>query len=161
MMAMVANGGTIYRPHLLKETRDPGSGAIIVRTQPEVLYTSRISPDTWAFVQEALRGVITNGTARSVITTKAVEVAGKTGTAETGVEGHWHSWFAAYAPYKTDNPEERVVVVTMVEASDTWEWWGPKAANLILHAIFSGESFEQTLATLKPWYAEAASRRIE
>jgi penicillin-binding protein 2 len=161
MMAMVANGGTIYKPHLLKETRDPVSGAIIDRVHPEVLRTSRISPATWTFVQEALRGVITNGTARPVITTKAVEVAGKTGTAETGVEGQWHSWFAAYAPYQTDNPEERVVVVTMVEASENWEWWAPKAANLILHSIFSGESFEETLATLKPWYAEAATRRIE
>ncbi len=108
-----------------------------------------------------MRGVITNGTAKPVITTKAVEVAGKTGTAETGVEEHWHSWFAAYAPFETDKPEERVVVVTMVEASETWEWWAPKAANLILHAIFSGESFEETLATLRPWYAEAATRRIE
>lgn len=161
MMAMVANGGTIYKPHLLKEKRDPVSGAVIERTQPEVLRTSRISPATWTFVQEALRGVITNGTARPVITTRAVEVAGKTGTAETGVDGRWHSWFAAYAPFQTDKPEDRVVVVAMVEASDTWEWWAPKAANLILHAIFSGESFEQTLATLKPWYAESVTRRIE
>jgi len=161
MVAVIANGGTIYRPHLLKETRDPVSGAVIERVQPEVLHASRVSPETWAFVQAALRGVITNGTAAPVITTRAVEVAGKTGTSETGVEGHWHSWFAAYAPYRTDRPEERVVVVTMVEASDTWEWWAPKAANLILHAIFSGQSFEETLATLKPWYAEAARGRIE
>jgi len=161
MVALIANGGTIYRPHLLKETRDPVSGAVIERVQPEVLHASRVSPETWSFVQAALRGVITKGTAAPVITTPAVEVAGKTGTSETGVEGRWPSWFAAYAPYQTDRPEERFVVVTMVEASDTWEWWAPKAANLILHAVFSGQSFEQTLATLRPWYAEAARGRIE
>ncbi len=31
MVALVANGGTIYKPHLLKETRDPVSGAVIDR----------------------------------------------------------------------------------------------------------------------------------
>ncbi len=161
MVALIANGGTIYRPHLLKETRDPVSGAVIARVQPEVLHTSRVSRETWAVVQEAMRGVVTEGTAAVVITTPAVEVAGKTGTSETNVEEQWHSWFAAYAPYETDTPEERVVVVTMVEASPNWEWWAPKAANLILHAIFSGQSFEETLATLRPWYAEAARGRIE
>lgn len=161
MVAIVANGGVIYKPHLLKETRDPVSGAVIERVQPEVLHASRVSPATWAFVQAAMRGVITNGTAAPVITTRAVEIAGKTGTSETNVEGQWHSWFAAYAPYRTDAPEERVVVVTMVEASETWEWWAPKAANLILHAIFTGQSFEETLATLRPWYAEAARGRVE
>jgi penicillin-binding protein 2 len=161
MVALIANGGTIYRPHLLKETRNPVSGAVIERVQPEVLHTSRVSRETWAVVQEAMRGVVTKGTAAVVITTPAVEVAGKTGTSETNVKEQWHSWFAAYAPYLTDRPEERVVVVTMVESSPNWEWWAPKAANLILHAIFSGQSFEETLATLKPWYAEAARGRIE
>ena len=161
MVALIANGGTIYKPHLLKETRDPVSGAVIERVQPEVLHTSRVSPETWKVVQAAMRGVITKGTASVVITTPAVEAAGKTGTSEVNIAEHWHSWFAAYAPYETDSPEDRVVVVTMVEASETWEWWAPKAANLILHAIFTGQSFEETIATLRPWYAEAATRRIE
>ncbi len=161
MVALIANGGTIFKPHLLKETRDPVSGAVIERVQPEVLHTSRVSPETWKVVQEAMRGVITKGTAAVVVNTPAVEAAGKTGTSEVNIEGQWHSWFAAYAPYQTDRPEERVVVVTMVEASENWEWWAPKAANLILHAIFTGQSFEETIATLRPWYAEAATRRIE
>jgi penicillin-binding protein 2 len=161
MVALVANGGTIYKPHLLKETRDPVSGAVIERVQPEVLHASRVSRATWTVVQQAMRGVIAEGTAAPVVNTPAVKAAGKTGTSETSVEGQWHSWFAAYAPYETDKPEERVVVVTMVEASETWEWWAPKAANLILHAIFTGQSFEETLAALRPWYAEAATRRIE
>ena len=65
MVALIANGGTIYKPHLLKETRDPVSGAVIERVQPEVLHTSRVSPETWNVVQEAMRGVITKGTASS------------------------------------------------------------------------------------------------
>ncbi len=75
--------------------------------------------------------------AKPVITTEAVEIAGKTGTAEVGLAESWHSWFIGYAPYRTDRPEERVVVVVMVEAENQWEWWAPKAANLIFHGIFN------------------------
>ena len=37
-----------------------------------------------------------------------MDIAGKTGSAQTGVEGVTHGWFAGFAPY--DNPEIAVVV---------------------------------------------------
>jgi penicillin-binding protein 2 len=157
-VAMVANDGVVYRPHLLKETRDPFTGQILSTVAPEVLHQSAVNKDSWHIVQQALRGVITKGTAAPVITTKATEVAGKTGTSETGVEGQWHSWFAAYAPLVTDKPEDRVVVVVMAEASPNWEWWAPKAANLIFQGIFANEDYGQVIATLKPWYAPVVGR---
>ncbi len=157
-VAMVANDGVVYRPHLLKETRDPFTGQVLSTMTPEVLHRSAVNKDTWHIVQQALRGVITKGTAAPVITTKATEVAGKTGTSETGVEGQWHSWFAAYAPFQTDRPEERVVVVVMAEASPNWEWWAPKAANLIFQGIFANQDYDQVLATLRPWYAPVKGR---
>jgi len=152
-VAMVANSGIIYRPHLLKETRDPFTGQVLSTVTPEVLHESAISKDVWHTVQQAMRGVITRGTAAPVITTRATEVAGKTGTSETGIEGQWHSWFAAYAPFQTDHPEDRVVVVVMAEASPNWEWWAPKAANLIFQGIFANQDYDQVIATLHPWYA--------
>ncbi len=158
MVALVANEGVVYRPHVLKETRNPQTGAVVSTVQPEILHTSAVSKETFRMVAEAMRGVITEGTAAPVITTQAVEVAGKTGTAEIGIEGRWHSWFAAYAPYETDDPEERVVVVVMVEASENWEWWAPKAANLILQAIFAHQGIDEAIATVKPWYSEAIRR---
>ena len=74
------------------------------------------------------------------------------------VEGQWHSWFAAYAPFETDKPEDRVVVVVMAEASPNWEWWAPKAANLIFQGIFANQTYQEVLAKLKPWYAPVAGR---
>jgi len=158
MIAMVANSGVVYRPHLLKETRDPLSGRVLATFMPEVLHKSAISENTWRTVQEAMRGVVANGTAAPVITTQAVEIAGKTGTSETGIEGQWHSWFAAYGPFKTENPESRVVVVVMVEGSQTWEWWGPKAANIIFQGIFAHQTFAEAVADLRPWYEPALGR---
>jgi penicillin-binding protein 2 len=161
MAAMVVNEGVVYKPHLLKETIDPETNAPVTIVKPEILHQSAISKDTFKIVQDALRGVITKGTAAPVITTKAVDIAGKTGTAQTvaGVETKaWHSWFVAYGPYQTDNPDDRVVVSVMVEASEHWEWWAPKAADLIFQGIFANESYEQAVATLKPWYAPVVGR---
>ncbi len=158
MVAMVANSGVVYRPHLLKETRDPFTGQVLSTIAPEVLHESPVSKESWHTVQQALRGVITRGTAAPVITTKAVQIAGKTGTSEVGIEGQWHSWFAAYAPFETDKPEDRIVVVVMAEASPNWEWWAPKAANLIFQGIFANQTYDEVLRTLKPWYAPVAGR---
>jgi penicillin-binding protein 2 len=167
MVALIANGGKVYRPHVLLQVRDATSGAVLERTTPELLHVSAVRRETFQTVQQAMRKVITEGTANVVITTKAVEVAGKTGTAEAGLEEQWHSWFAAYAPYQTDRPEERVVVVVMVEAVNPWEWWAPKAADVIFQGIFARQTFEEAVETLRPWWyleerrKEAARVRAE
>lgn len=150
--AMIANEGKLYRPYLLSKVCDSVSGAVVQQTVPEVLHVSATRKETFRTVQQAMRQVITAGTASVVITTKATEVAGKTGTAEAGYEDRWHSWFVAYAPYQTDKPEERVVVAVMVEAENKWEWWAPKAADVILQGIFAHQAYEEAVETLRPWW---------
>ncbi len=157
MVAMIVNDGRLYRPHVLKEVRDAETDSVIKRVEPEVIHTFPLRPQTFEIVRRAMRGVIRGGTAEPVITTPAVEVAGKTGTAEvSSTTRDWHSWFAAYGPYQTDNPDDQVVVVVMVDAMNDWEWWAPKAANLIFHGIFTDSSFEETVADLRRrwrlWY---------
>ena len=161
MAAMVVNEGKLYRPYLLAQVRDPVTGAVVQQTKPEVLHVSAIRKESFRLVQQAMRKVITEGTARVVITTKATQAAGKTGTAEVGYENRWHSWFVAYAPYQTEQPEERVVVAVMVEAENEWEWWAPKATDVILQGIFARQSFEEAVETLKPWWYLQQKRRAE
>ncbi len=151
MIAMVVNKGVIYKPHLLKEIRDPITGRVVKEVKREILHISHIKKKTFEELQEALRRVITKGTAHVVITTRATEVAGKTGTSQTAIKDRFHSWFAAYAPYR-GKPEDQVVVVVMVEAANKWEWWAPKAANIIFQGIFAHQNFEEAVKTLNPWY---------
>lgn len=155
-VAMVANSGLVYRPHVLKEVRDPTTGAVTEQTEPELLYRAQIRDSSFDVVQRAMRTVITDGTAHVVITTDAVEVAGKTGTGQIGVEDQYHSWFAAYAPYEVSDPRDRVVVVVMVDAVNEWEWWAPIAANIIIHGIFTDQDYDDTLRDLQglrnPWF---------
>ena len=151
LVATIVNDGVAYRPHVLKEVRDPVTGSVLERVEPEVTRESGISRETLREVRADMRGVITEGTANVVITTDAVASAGKTGTGQVGgSDTNWTSWFVAYAPYGEDVPrEDQIVVAVMVDAANEWEWWAPKAANLILHGHFEGLNFEDTVADLR------------
>ena len=48
------------------------------------------------------------GTAYSTFSDFDIDIAGKTGSAQTGIEGEAHGWFVGFAPY--ENPEIAVVV---------------------------------------------------
>lgn len=124
--------------------------------EPEVLRTSPIHYETFQTLKEYMRGVITDGTSNVVILNKQVDIAGKTGTGEVGSDENWHSWFASYGPYETENPDERVVVLTMVEATNEWEWWAPKAADIIYEGIFGNKTYEEVVKDFRKrrvWYS--------
>lgn len=146
-VAMVVNNGIVYRPHLLKEVRDPSSNTAITIKQRETLLTSNISPEVFSRVREDMRYVITNGTAQFPMKNKIVQIAGKTGTAEVGLVDRWHSWMVAYGPYNAP-AEEAIVVVVMVEATNPWEWWAPYATNIIFQGIFADQSYPEALDAL-------------
>ncbi|PKL26671.1 MAG: penicillin-binding protein 2 [Spirochaetae bacterium HGW-Spirochaetae-3] len=148
MMAMVVNEGVIYKPHLLKEIRDPRDGSIMTRTTPEVLMASSISKETFKITKEYLRGVIVNGTARYPVSTKTVSLGGKTGTAEVGLSDRWHSWFVGFGPTDATNPEDVIIVVAMIEATNPWEWWAPYATNIVFQGYFGGQTYEEAAAQL-------------
>jgi penicillin-binding protein 2 len=161
MVSMIVNDGTIYKPHLLKEIRDPVSGAVIKSIQPEVLHKSDIPPDIFKTVRDNMRAVITEGTARFPVNIKAVEIAGKTGTGEVGLADRWHSWFVAFAPYETDKPEDRIVVSIIVEATNNWEWWAPYASAIIFQGVFAHQTFQEAVKALGFQYLMPQRERRE
>ena len=149
MVSMVVNDGTIYKPHILKEIRDPHNGAVEKSVSPEVLRKNDIDTKVLAQVRRDMREVINSGTAQYPLNIKAVQIAGKTGTGEVGLQDKWHSWFAAFAPYETNNPEERIVVSVIVEAVNNWEWWAPYCSALIYQGIFANQTYEEAAAALR------------
>ena len=148
MTAMVANSGIIYKPHFLKEVRDPVTNEILQKPEREVLIKSDIDSEIWKELQEAMRYTISDGTPQYPMHNKLIKAAGKTGTAEVApYKTSWHSWMVAYAPYDAP-PEEQVVVAVVVEACNKWEWWAPYATNIILQGIFAGQTYEEAVNTL-------------
>jgi penicillin-binding protein 2 len=161
MVSMVVNDGVIYQPHLLKEVRDPLTGAVEQGASRQVIHESEIRPEIFARVRRDMRSVISEGTARFPLNIKSVEIAGKTGTGEVGIQNKWHSWFAAYAPYETDNPEEQVAVSIIVEAVNNWEWWAPYASAIIFQGIFAGQTYEEAVRALGLQYIMPIQGRRE
>jgi len=148
MIAMVANEGVIYKPHLLKEVRDPVTNEVISEVKPQVLTESTIDKSVWKELQEALRYVVTDGTPQYPMNNKIVQIACKTGTAEvTGYTDQWHSWLVAYAPYDAP-PEDQVCVATIVEACNDWEWWAPYCTNIVIQGIFANQTCEEAVKEL-------------
>jgi penicillin-binding protein 2 len=161
MVSMVVNDGLIYQPHLLKEIRDPVSGAVERTVLPSVLHESDIDPAVFETVRRDMRSVISEGTAQFPLNIRSVEIAGKTGTGEVGLQDQWHSWFAAFAPYRTDKPEERIVVSIIVEAVNRWEWWAPYASAIIFQGIFANQRYEEAVTALGLQYIMPIQGRRE
>ena len=161
MMAMVCTEGVVYKPHLLKEVRDPVTNEVITEVKPEVLFKSDIPADVWKTVQEDCRYTITDGTPQYPMRNKRFQSAGKTGTSEVAqYKNSWHSWMVAYAPY--DAPvEDQIVVSTLVEAVNKWEWWAPYATNIIIQGTLANQTYEEAVNALGFHYLLANGNRQE
>ncbi len=161
MMAMFVNEGTIYEPHLLKEVRNP-DGEVIETIAPKVLHKSTVAPNVWTTMKEYLRYMVTNGSAQSVLMRqKAVQIAGKTGTAEvTDYDKSWHSWFVGFGPYDAE-PKDAVVVCVLVEAVNPWEWWAPYASTIIFQGIFANQTYDEAIDELHFRYLTKPTGRQE
>lgn len=110
--AAVANGGTLYRPQIVRQVLD-GRGEVVEELSPEILRTVPVSARNLEIVREGMRAAVTRGTAHRV-NLAGVAVAGKTGTAEyfgpRDAQGNLptHAWFTAFAPY--EDPQIALVV---------------------------------------------------
>jgi penicillin-binding protein 2 len=161
MVCMVVNNGKVYRPHVLKEVRDPVTNAIDFNIKSQLLRDSGISPSVFETVRRDMRGVITEGTAQYPLNIKSVKIAGKTGTGEMGLADRWHSWFAAFAPYDTDDADEQIVLSIIVEAANKWEWWAPYASAVIFQGYFANQTYEEAVRTLGFQYLMPVQGRRE
>lgn len=107
MMSYFANNGQTYIPHFIKETK---VGDSIDIYEPQPFLTNIISSDNLNVVRKGLRMTVTDGTAKS-LQSVAVDVAGKTGTAQFNKNKTPHSWMAAFAPYE----DAKIVTAVIVE----------------------------------------------
>jgi len=106
--AAIANGGTLYRPYLVKKIVSP-EGKEVATFGPQVAHRTGISPATLDVIREGMGRVCQpGGTAYGVFYDFPLPVAGKTGTAEVfGKDSH--GLFVAFAPL--DKPEVAIAVV--------------------------------------------------
>jgi penicillin-binding protein 2 len=126
----IANGGTVYRPHVGRAVLDPASGRVVRRVEPRVAEVADVPGGALAAVGQALASVPTGGTAASAFAGFPLDrfpVAGKTGTADLPPRAPF-AWFASYAPVG----DPKYVVVVMVEQGGH----GGESAAPVARAIY-------------------------
>ncbi len=100
----IANGGTLYKPQIVQK---------IINGQefkPEIIRDNFIDSENLQIVKEGMRDGVLYGSS-ATLNSLPVQVASKTGTAETSRKGYYNAWVSAFAPY--ENPE--IVLVTTIE----------------------------------------------
>lgn len=114
-MAAIANGGTLYRPQIVEKIQ-PVEGDAKLVFRPEANGTLPVRTENLDIVREALQMVTQNprGTARFNLRGLQFDVAGKTGTAESG-SGKSHAWFAGYTLNEANTSQPDIAIAVIVE----------------------------------------------
>jgi peptidoglycan glycosyltransferase len=128
--AAIANDGEMMEPRLVREIRSP-DGIILDRPTPSVRHEP-LSASSAQALNEMMQKVVTEG-GLTVAEVPGVEVAGKTGTAESG-NGPPHSWWITFAP--ADDPQ--IAVCAMVENGGEGDDAALPIADSVVEAYLKG-----------------------
>ncbi len=99
--AALANGGTLYRPQIVREVVGP-DGTVIRPFKPEVLHELDVPKGVLRVMRDAARETVTLRHTYNLVDLP-ITVAGKSGTAEFGTRDSkgrlpFHSWFIGFVP---------------------------------------------------------------
>lgn len=132
--ATIANGGTVWTPYLVDRIVSP-RGEILKEYEPEALRQSNLSPEALEHTRRGMLAVAEpGGTAywRFAHFPREIRVAGKTGTAQTGLardsRDDYNGVFVGFAPY--DEPE--IAFAAIVE----YGGGGGASAGRVAQAVF-------------------------
>jgi len=126
----IANGGTLYQPHLVKSIAyTDGTTELIM---PKTIQQNFISSDNIQAARQGMRQAVTYGSA-VYLYDLPVKVAAKTGTAQWHNTKENHAWFNAFAPY--DNPT--IALTVLVEEGGEGSKIAAPIAKDILYYWFS------------------------
>lgn len=132
--AAIANNGDVMRPNLIDSIIAPNLR--VLQSFEPTIYSSPVSPSTAREMTRLMVGNVSQGVASNAAIV-GVDVAGKTGTAETGLDTGRSFWFTGFAP--ADAPQ---VVVAVVVEGDRSEGSGNSVAapiaRKVMEAVISG-----------------------
>ena len=133
----VANRGTCFEMTLLDKVAD-SQGNVLVEYEPEVRNTVDLSQDYWDSVHSGMRQVVEN---KSYFGDLAVNVAGKTGTAEQTKTRPNHALFVCFAPYE----EPEIAITTRIPYGYSSDYAAQATRDIIKY--YYGLAEEEDLIT--------------
>jgi peptidoglycan glycosyltransferase len=105
--AAIADHGTIMTPYLVQRVTDTGGSVLM--THHDTVFSTATTPAVAAEVTTMMRDVVQEGTGTAAALT-GLDVAGKTGTAETSRTGINDAWFIGFAPSSAPTVAVAVVI---------------------------------------------------
>jgi len=109
--AAIANGGQVMKPYLSAVVRGPDLRPLSI-TKPQVL-SQAVTPEVARQLTKMMVGVVAHGTGTTA-QMSGLEVAGKTGTAQSAPTRKPYAWFTSFAPAK----DAQVAVAVVIEDAD-------------------------------------------
>ena len=137
-VATLANGGTHYSAHLLKEVKSSDFSQVVERYEPTVLNQLDIDPENLSAVTEGMLRVTTEGSAKAYFADLGVQVAAKTGSAQVSSATESNALFVAFAPY--EDPEIALAIV--VEKGGSGSTLANMAAEILGYYFSAGSGME-------------------
>ncbi len=129
--AGIADHGVIMAPHVMSQIRNP-QGRLVKSYAPHPWLTAT-SAATASAVTALMVGVVQHGTASNVAI-PGIQVAAKTGTAQTSTSSGSNNWLEAFAP--ASNPSLVVVVVVPAQTGLPLDTTGSEIAGPIVASMF-------------------------
>ena len=105
-VALIANNGSSFQPHIVKGYLDDNTRQIIPYKFPEI--KTGIKQEVFDIVKEGMFLVVNGAGTATHIKMSDIQISGKTGTAQNP-HGKDHALFVCYAP--SDNPQIAIAVV--------------------------------------------------
>ena len=137
-VATLANGGTHYAAHLLKEVKSSDYSEVTYQYEPQVLNELDLDPENLSAVTEGMLLMTTEGSARSYFANLDIPVAAKSGSAQVSSETESNSLFVCFAPY--DDPEIALAIV--VERGGSGSLLSSIAVEILEYYFSSGGGME-------------------
>jgi len=133
LTALIANGGTLVRPHLIRGVEENGSPVPDAIPRVDSTGTHVDIPKSYAAtVRAAMEAVVADAHGTGYLAkVDSVPVAGKTGTAQNP-HGNDHSLFVCFAPVE----KPRIVVAVLVENAGHGSTVAAPIAQKVLQAYF-------------------------
>ncbi len=121
LVAAIVNNGIVYKPKVIKEIRTADNSRVVKGYTKERLRETPLSPLTLKSIKTGMRMGVLIGT-QQLLKNMKVQVAGKTGTAQTRSirkeDATQHAWYIGYAPY--DAPAEKAIAVAVMVEYGQW-----------------------------------------
>jgi len=135
--AAIANRGTLMRPYLVEEVQS-AEYETVEKTEPEELRDA-ISPNAADVLTDLMVATVDEGTAYPAAI-PGVSVAGKTGTAQRGIEGQPpYGWFTSFAPAEDAEVAVAVMIQEAPGKSIAGGALGGPIAKEVMEAVLSDE----------------------